>query len=524
MPELSALQLQYRDALASLAVGGATYLPTLLLTGPPGAGKRTIARSAAIALGMEFVSARVDGVRKNVEELLFGKLAEAQSLGQKRSAPGFFGANPQALIYLSGIENLDPVLWNALASVATSRAFRDALGYSWRVSPDAWIVGGLKVSSSDYLVGPEHWLCAAFEQRMRILPPTNPNDLLTVCRSVLSELPVVRALDPSLTEFFLNGPTIPDNLHSIRRWVEIASSNLNNNGPLTRGDLEAAMVEDLRWVLARLSYRGVNLTLPQFSRWADQFRRDLRPLAAHLVRQIADSYFIGSTDFYRFLDELIARSGIAAGGQVAFCSWEPLGKSSPRVAHAMKNQARWKVVFDINLAGDPRTWPNLQERGVRNLILADDFVGSGKTLSRLFLGGRGPLAQLLLANPEVSVHVLIVAGFEGGLRNMKFSIPALLLKQVRMVVARLFTSRDQCFESKSRILTSDEQRKALQQFCLDVAAKYYPGLHPDARLGFNALGALVVFPDTVPNNSLPILWHDTGGWLPLFPASGLPAT
>jgi DNA polymerase III delta prime subunit len=524
LPELSTLQCQYREILTSIAIGGSAYLPTLLLIGPPGAGKRTIARATAEALGMEFVDVRVDGVAKNVEEMLFGTLIEAQNASDRRAAPGILGGASSTLVYLSGIENLEPSLWNSFSLVTSTKTFKDILGNSWRISTDVWIVGALKVSSSEFLIGPEHWLCTTFEQRTRISPPTDVSDLLAICRSILSELPGSPTLDASLTEFFTDKPSISDHLHSIRRWIEIASSPHRGGGPLTRGRLEAAMVDDLEWALARLTYRGVTLTPAQFSRWADQFNHDLRPMAAHLVRQIADHYFIGSANFYQVLDEVIARSEIQPDTPVAFCRCEPLGKSSPRVAHAIKNQAKWKTVVDVDLSADPRTWPNLSARGVRHVILADDFIGSGKTLSKLFLGGNGPLSLLLHRNPEVSLYVLVVAGFEYGFRKIKFAIPVQLMKRVRMIAGHLFTSRDQCFEGKSRILTSDEKRNALRQFCLDMAAAHYPNLHPDSRLGFGAIGALVVFADTIPNNSLPILWHDSGSWVPLFPASGLPAS
>jgi hypothetical protein len=90
-------------------------------------------------------------------------------------------------------------------------------------------------------------------------------------------------------------------------------------------------------------------------------------------------------------------------------------------------------------------------------------------------------------------------------------------------VSHLFKDEDRCFVKGSRVFPDAALSDRVRQFCIQTAEKHYPSLPPNMRLGHNQLGALAVFFDTVPNNSLPILWHDEGTWQPLFPASGLPA-
>jgi hypothetical protein len=89
---------------------------------------------------------------------------------------------------------------------------------------------------------------------------------------------------------------------------------------------------------------------------------------------------------------------------------------------------------------------------------------------------------------------------------------------------RVFDEEDRCFSNNSRIFPDPEEREGFQRFCIEVASKYFPGLKGENRIGFNGVASLVVFADTVPNNSLPILWYDSSKWKPLFPASGLPGS
>jgi hypothetical protein len=151
--------------------------------------------------------------------------------------------------------------------------------------------------------------------------------------------------------------------------------------------------------------------------------------------------------------------------------------------------------------------------------LVDDFVGSGMTLSSIC---ERSLPQLLAASPRSEVLVVVVVGFEVGLRAVMDKVRQ-WGDRVRLVPGRVLSDHDRCFTPESTILKTTEARDDMETACRIIAKENYPGLLRKGRhLGFAKVGSLVVFSDTVPNNSLPVLWHDSGSWKPLFPASGLP--
>jgi hypothetical protein len=89
------------------------------------------------------------------------------------------------------------------------------------------------------------------------------------------------------------------------------------------------MQEDLQTILPRIPYRGRQLTLADFRRWAEQFPLDLQPLAAHMVREIAEYYYISQQKFHEALQRLIKGSDIPPGSPVIFCKWQAMGHSAP---------------------------------------------------------------------------------------------------------------------------------------------------------------------------------------------------
>ena len=139
---------------------------------------------------------------------------------------------------------------------------------------------------------------------------------------------------------------------------------------------------------------------------------------------------------------------------------------------------------------------------------------------RLFKKPGSTIEKLLATYPGVPIRLLIVAGFEFGLRQVQSALIP-YRDRVELIASCLFKEEDRCFVQGSRIFSDPVQCDLVRAFCLEVAEQHYPRLPKSMRLGVGEIGALAVFFDTVPNNSLPILWHDEGTWLPLFPASGL---
>jgi hypothetical protein len=282
-------------------------------------------------------------------------------------------------------------------------------------------------------------------------------------------------------------------------------------------DVAKAGTNDLLNVVAGVQYLGLALSRATIDSWLAQFPDEIRPLGVRIVRQVAARYYISLRSYHEAVGTLVRESGIPRQANVSFCRWQSLGRSAPRIASDLKTRGRWTPAAEIDLdfaSEVPPSAPHPQW-----IVFADDFVGSGRMISRLVKVSAAPLIQLAERFPQSQIRILIVAGFEAALQKLHRALVP-FHDRVQLRVVLLLRNEDRCFSPDSQIFPDPNDRERLRQFCVQTAKACYPGFPKDMRLGYGRVGALTVFFDRVPNNTLPLIWHDEGSWLPLFPASG----
>jgi hypothetical protein len=161
-----------------------------------------------------------------------------------------------------------------------------------------------------------------------------------------------------------------------------------------------------------------------------------------------------------------------------------------------------------------RTQELERERGpLAGIVIVDDVVATGESL-------RTNLRSFLVANPMISerkIPVIVVVLFATvtGEQILRGAILAEMGTNVDIRVCEHIEARLQAFGA-SGAWTSDAEAERAYSLVRSLGARVYK----KRPLGYGNLGLLLVFPQTVPNNSLPILHSPSkgsDGWDPLFP-------
>lgn len=147
---------------------------------------------------------------------------------------------------------------------------------------------------------------------------------------------------------------------------------------------------------------------------------------------------------------------------------------------------------------------------VQRLVLIDDFSGSGQTL----IDGLKKNLDLLWQANKLGIHIILITmvGFDQARVKIEHFIHNSGLEGDVYFCDEL-GSEIKAFSEESTVFPDPHERDRARQVA-ETKGVMLERKHP---LGYADTQALVVFSQSCPNNTLPILWSRSSAWSPMFP-------
>lgn len=151
-----------------------------------------------------------------------------------------------------------------------------------------------------------------------------------------------------------------------------------------------------------------------------------------------------------------------------------------------------------------------ESKDLNALIFIDDFIGSGNSIIENLKEFADNYGELILEK-KLIVIIGVITGFLEGKYLIEKCINELGLP-ISIIILDPLDNSNKVFDNESAIFTKPNERERTKKICYDIGLD----LEKKHPLGYDNCQATVVFPNTCPNNSLPVLWKKTKSWIPLF--------
>jgi len=283
-----------------------------------------------------------------------------------------------------------------------------------------------------------------------------------------------------------------------------------------------------------LSYRGREIGTDEVRVWLEQFGViENQRLMLKLLRKLRDTGLYPLDKFMFALEALHKLVRQEANGRKFTLNIDARNKNRIRncfVTHAdetgksgseVVKQYRSQNNVYVDNCGDPSKVISAMAKGDWDssvLVCVNDFVGTGHSAANDL---KQNVIELLDKNiplwqEKVLLIYAVVVGFEDGLNYIRDQVG----HDIPIICTHTLTTADKAFSEENNTFATAEERIRAR----DLVNRIGLAIERRAPLGYEGSEALIVFPDNVPNNSLPILFkesakYDGKPWKPLFPRS-----
>lgn len=274
-------------------------------------------------------------------------------------------------------------------------------------------------------------------------------------------------------------------------------------------------------------YRGRPTTVQDVRQWLGQvpkFReqRSLFTLLKHVrffsEAEVREKLRLAHSLVLRSVPGFVRRSPADRRQDIIVTYVDGTAKSGHYYAarYAEENLLASSCVKEMNdFAETLRQHEEQSEQSVNGLVIVDDILGSGRSLS-------GNLTTFLEKHREalsvrnVYIVVVVLCATPEGESHLRKTLTQIEGLKVDLRVCEPLSPNHFAFGPGKGFWESQDAEDQAKALCLQIGA----GISKQAPLGFAGQGLLVVFPQTCPNNSLPLL-HATrssrDAWQGLFP-------
>ena len=188
----------------------------------------------------------------------------------------------------------------------------------------------------------------------------------------------------------------------------------------------------------------------------------------------------------------------------------PVGKSGAEYARVYADENSIYVDNIVELDGLNKRLAD-PKRAIEAVVLLDDFIASGDSCCS-FLEELEERSGELIRKSQARIVLVAVCGFQSAKERIERMFSDLGIS-ASVHLCDPMDDRDRCFADNSRFYEDLRERERARQICKSIGSK----LVGRAPLGYGGCQAAVVFPNTCPNNSLPVLWKTAREWKALFP-------
>lgn len=320
-------------------------------------------------------------------------------------------------------------------------------------------------------------------------------------------------------------PLWVDHLSAVRREHAGAEDPDRQADPVDPGTFPISE-DDLLAVAQRLMYCGKQKDVADIRLWLRQFDDDGRiEIAFQLLRRVAERGFINEgmrALGLQKLEEMVNAKRLGIGGGV----WQivrnrrdnlALGyldsdhKSGATTTRELQKSLR---PGKCSSAAEMDAWMRSHLDSDAMVVIADDFAGTGQTLVEGLTKFKARVGeatwQRYVGERRISVYVMFA--FPEAMEVARKAFPG-----IEVVAATLLGDDLRACDEAADIFSDDSERR----FAKEIIQQLGRDLSPRAPLGHGDMGALVVFHNTTPNNTLPIFWCSgvvgERPWRALFP-------